>query len=215
MTIFTRNYYLVGPYPPSTCPGIHINWFGVIAKNHQQDKWHLITDFSHPSRSSVNDGIPSQLCILTYVTIDDAVLSILRSGRSTMLAKIDIKNAFCLLPVHPADHHLLGIKWRGNVYIDHCIPFGLRSAPKLLNILADLLAWIMEDAGVSYLIYYLDDYLTMGPPWSPVFQQNLNIFVSLCSALDVRYSSSVTSLTRDGPHMVTRRYSHVKFKKFQ
>ena len=133
----------------------------------------------------MNDGIPSQLCTLTYVTIDDAVLSILRSGRSTMLAKIDIKNAFRLLPVHPADRHLLGMKWRGCVYIDHCIPFGLRSAPKLFNILADLLAWIMEHAGVSYLIHYLDDYLTMGPPQSTVCQQNLNIFISLCSELDV------------------------------
>ena len=174
-----------GPYPPSTCPGIHINRFGVIPKNHQQDKWRLITDLSHPSGSSVNDGIPSQLCTLTYVTIDDAVLSILKSGRSTMLAKIDIKNAFRLLPVHPADRHLLGMKWRGCVYIDHCIPFGLCSAPKLFNILVDLLAWIMEDAGVSYLIHYLDDYLTMGPPQSTVCQQNLNIFISLCSELGV------------------------------
>ena len=141
-----------------------VNRFGVIPKNHQQDKWCLITDLSHPTGSSVNDGIPSQLCTLTYVTIDDTVLSILKSGRSTLLAKIDIKNAFRLLPVHPADCHLLGMKWRGYVYIDHCIPFGLRSTSKLFNILTDLLAWIMKDAGVSYLIHYLDDYLTMGPP---------------------------------------------------
>jgi len=117
-----------GPYPPSTCARVHINRFGVIPKNHQQDKWRLITDLSHPSGSSVNDGIPSQLCSLTYVTIDDAILSILQSGRNTMLAKLDVKSAFRLLPVHPADRHLLGMKWRGNVYIDHCIPFGHRSA---------------------------------------------------------------------------------------
>jgi len=30
-------------------------------KNHQQDKWRLITDLSHTSGSSVNDGIPFQL----------------------------------------------------------------------------------------------------------------------------------------------------------
>ena len=35
---------------------------------------------------------------------------------------------------------------------------------KLFNLLADLVAWIAQNAGVSYLIYYLDDYLTMGPP---------------------------------------------------
>ena len=102
-----------------------------------------------------------------------------------MLAKMDIKSAFRLLPVHPADRHLLGMKWRGNIYIDHCIPFGLRSAPKLFNILADLLAWVMENAGVTYLIHYLDDYLIMGPPHSTVCQQNVDIFISLCAELGV------------------------------
>ena len=72
-----------------------------------------------------------------------------------MLAKINIKSAFRLLPVHPADLHLLGVKWRGRIYIDHCIPFSLRSAPKLFNILADLLSWIAQNAGVTYVPYSL------------------------------------------------------------
>ena len=87
-------------------------------------------------------------------------------GKGTMLAKIDIQSAFHLLPVHPEDHYLLTMSWKGEVYIDHCIPFGLQSAPKLFNTLADLLSWAAQEAGVSYLIYYLDDYLTMGPPLS-------------------------------------------------
>ena len=129
---------------------------------------------------SVNDGIPSEVCSLTYVTIDNAILNILKSGKDTMLAKLNIKSAFWLLPFHPADRHLLGMRWKDQIYIDHCIPFGLRSAPKLFNILADLLAWIAQNAGVSYLIHYLDDYLTMGPPASTVCQNNVNLFLSLC-----------------------------------
>ena len=82
-----------------------------------------------------------------------------------MLAKIDIRSAFCLLPVHPADRHMLGMQWNGGVYIDTCLPFGLRSAPKLLNIiLAEFLAWIAQQSGVLFLIHYLDEFLTMGPP---------------------------------------------------
>ena len=100
----------------------------------------LLQIFLYPSGSSVNYGIPSQLCSLTYVTIDDAILNILKSGKNTILAKIDIKSAFRLLPVHPADRYLLGMKWKDQIYIDHCIPFGLRSAPKLFNLLVDLLA---------------------------------------------------------------------------
>ena len=47
--------------------------FGVIPKNHQPDKWCLIVDLSYPSSHSISDGIPSALCSLQYVTIDDAV----------------------------------------------------------------------------------------------------------------------------------------------
>ena len=83
-----------GSYSPSMWPDLHNNRFGVIPKNYQQDKWRLITDLSYPSGSSVNDDIPSQLCSLTYVTIDGAILNILKSGKYTVLAKIDIKSAF-------------------------------------------------------------------------------------------------------------------------
>jgi len=106
----------------------------------------------------------------------------LQSGRDTMLAKVDIKSAFRLLPVHPADRYLLGMKWRGSIYID---PFGLCSAPKLFNILANLLAWISQTVGVSYLIHYLDDYLTTGPPHSTSCQRNVDTFVALCAELGV------------------------------
>ena len=102
-----------GPYLPSMCPDVHINRFGVIPKNNQPDKWRLVTDLCYPSGSSVNDGIPSELCSLTYVTIDvDAILNILQSGKDTMLAKLDIKSAFQLLPVHLADRYLLGMRWK-------------------------------------------------------------------------------------------------------
>ena len=178
-----------GPYPISLCPKVHVNRFGVIPKSHQPGKWRLITDLSHPQGQSVNDGISSHLCSLTYVTINDAIANIVLLGRGSMLAKIDIKSAFRLLPVHPIGRHLLAVKWRESIYIDHCVPFGLRSAPKLFTILADLLAWIGQNLGISYLIHYLVDYLTMEPPQSSLCQRNLEIFTRLCKDLGVPLAS--------------------------
>ena len=43
----------------------------------------------------------------------------------------------------------------------------------------------MQTSGVSYLIHYLDDYLTMGPPLSSVCKDNLDIFTRLCKDLGV------------------------------
>ena len=80
---------------------------------------------------------------------------------------------------------VLKIELLCNIYIDHCILFGLRSAPKLFNILADLLAEIAQNADVFYLIHYLDDFLMMGPPTSSVCQNNVNTFLSLRAELEV------------------------------
>jgi len=82
----------------------------------------------------MNDGIPKDLCSLNYITIDDTIQHIMTLGKGTLLAKVNIKSAFRLLPVHPADHYLLGMQWRDELFVDTCLPFGLRSAPKLFNI---------------------------------------------------------------------------------
>ena len=87
----------------------------------------------------------------------------------TLLAKVDIKNAFCILPVHPADRPLLGTEWRNMVYIDTCLPFGLHSAPQVFNILANLLKWSVQQNGETsqcFVIPYLDDFPAVVPPSS-------------------------------------------------
>ena len=44
----------------------------------------------------------------------------------TELAKTDVKGTFCLIPISPLDYHLLAMEWRGGIFIDMCLPFGLR-----------------------------------------------------------------------------------------
>ena len=77
--------------------------------------------------------------------------------------------------MHPADRHILAMHWNNNIYIDTCLPFGLRSAPKLFNILADLLSWIVEEKGVAPNLHYLDDFLLLAPPSSDACLSNLNL----------------------------------------
>ena len=175
---------LIGPLDNSYKLSIHISRFGVIPKSHQVNKWRLIVDLSHPVDFSVNDGIPKCLSSIKYIIIDNAIQEILRLGRCTMLAKIDIKDAFRLLPLHPRDCHLLGMSWSDGIYIDTCLPFGLRSAPKLFNVMADLLAWILQQQGISELLHYLD-FLAMGPPSLHTCEQNLDTIKTICTQLGV------------------------------
>ena len=104
----------------------HISRFGVIPKRHTPNMWRLIINLSHPAGHSVNDDIPKSLCSLSYVTVDTAIWHILNTGTGTLLSKIDIKHTFRLLPIHPADRHLLAMSWKGDLFIDTCLPFGLQ-----------------------------------------------------------------------------------------
>ena len=88
------------------------------------------------------DNIPKILCSSFYITVDDAIGKILKLGPHTLLAKVDIKSAFRLLPVHSADKSLLAMQWGNSIYINGCLPFRLRSAPNLFNIMAFLLSRI-------------------------------------------------------------------------
>ena len=176
---------VAGPYTSSELPATHISRFGVIPKRNQPGKWRLIIDLSYSKGHSINDGISKPLCELHYVTIDEAIDKIAQLGNGSLLAKIDIRSAFRLLPIHPADCHLLAMRWNNSLYIDTSLPFGLRSAPKLFNILADLLSWIIHIKGVSFCIHYLDDFLTVGPPTSNTCKTNLEIIKTTCKELGV------------------------------
>ena len=101
-------------------------------------------DLSYPSGKSVNDFISPDICSLHYPSVDDAVDLVLALGQYTQLVKIDLKSAYRILPIHPVDRQLLGIRWQGHVYVDQCLPFGLRSAPKIFTAFADVLAWVLQ-----------------------------------------------------------------------
>jgi len=63
-----------------------------------------------PAPHSINDYIDSDSYSLTYCTIDDAYSIINKYGSNTLFSKIDLKDAFRLIPVHPEDWNLLGIQ---------------------------------------------------------------------------------------------------------
>ena len=75
--------------------------------------------------------------------------------------------------------------WDYSLYIDTCLPFGLRSAPKLFNVLADLLSWMLTQKGISPLFRYLDDFLLLGPPGSSACANNLASIKEVCSTLGI------------------------------
>ena len=172
---------VLGPFPREMAPMVHINRLGAVPKS-TPGKYRLIVDLSYPENKSVNCGIDGVRCTLTYVTVRDAAA---RLGKGALLAKVDIRNAYRNIPVHPDDRWLLGMAWNGDVYVDTVLPFGLRSAPKIFNAVANAIEWVARTAGVKWMCHYLDDFLIVGPPGSPRCAQDLDLFLRHLSWLGV------------------------------
>ena len=154
---------------------LHISRFGVIPKKHQPGKWRLILNLFSPDGHSVNDGIRKDPFMVQYMKVDDTIDGIMSLGRGTLLAEFDVESAYRIIPVHPNDLYLLGMQWQGNYFAYITLPFGLPSAPYVFYSVADLVDWVLKKQyDVSFLLHYLDDFHTLGPPNSQTCQRNVD-----------------------------------------
>lgn len=87
---------------------------------------------------------------MAYFSVHDVAQMVLQLGPGTEMAKIGIASAFRLIPVHPGDHYLLGMRWNNQMYIDKQLPFGLHSVPVLFNAYAEALEWIIRTTSVTH-----------------------------------------------------------------
>ena len=178
-----RKKRLVGPFDEPPLPNLQCSGVGVIPK--KTGGWRMIMHLSAPHGQSINDGISKEEFTLRYSRIDDAIRLInLAGGKGALLAKVDLKSAFRIIPVRREDRELLGMHWRDKFYVDRCLPFGLRSAPFLFNKFAQALEWILHNNySVSKILHYLDDFLLVGSPTSVECQQALTAMLTLCAKL--------------------------------
>ena len=141
-------------------------------------------DLSSPRGSSVNDGINPDDFSMHYIKLDQIISMVAKHGPGAMMAKFDVEAAYRNIAVHPEDRYLLGLKWRGQLFVDLALPFGLRSAPYIFNCVADLVEWIiLNKYSVADLMHYLDDFLTAGPPASEHCARNLQTSLAVCRLL--------------------------------
>ena len=78
------------------------------------------------------------------------------------------------------------MRWQNKVFVDTCLPFGLRSAPKIFSATADALEWIIANEGrtfVEFILHYLDDFLFGGSPDSDSCERSLDLALRMCSLL--------------------------------
>ena len=83
--------------------------------------------------------------------MDEGAATATAQGLDALLAKIDVKSAYQLVPVHPEQRKWLEMQWQGRIYVDGMLLFDLISTPKTFNAMADALEWCVAKQGVWHI----------------------------------------------------------------
>ena len=154
--------HTAGPFSSLPFDMLHCSPLGAVPKKDGSHR--IILDLSSPRGSSINEGISPDLYSVKYSSFDDAVKLVTSVGKNCYMAKLDIKHAFRLCPVHPSDWKFLGYRWGDKYFVDVRLPFGSRSSPFIFNQFADALLWILIFVfGIADIIHYLDDFFMCAP----------------------------------------------------
>lgn len=97
------------------------------------------------------------------------------------MVKLDLKDAYFTVPVHPDHHQYLQFVLDGVVYQYCCLPFGLSSAPWAFTKLLRPVVAFLRSMGVR-LVIYLDDLLILNESYEDLREQ-LILIRSLLSNL--------------------------------
>jgi hypothetical protein len=77
------------------------------------------------------------------------------------MTKLDLKDAYLSVPIHPDSQKYLRFLWKNKTYQFKALPFGLNIAPMIFTRLMKPVAGFLRKRGVR-LIVYLDDMLIIG-----------------------------------------------------
>ena len=90
-------------------------------------------------------------------------------GASAYLAKTDIKSAFRIVPIHPDDHHLLGMRWDSS-----------SMSCAIFESFSTAIQWIANNKlDIPRMVHVLDDFLIIAPSADEVSEQ-LRRFLKFC-----------------------------------
>ncbi|XP_072043658.1 uncharacterized protein [Amphiura filiformis] len=134
---------LAGPFYQRPIANLIVSPIGLIPKS-EPGKVRLIQHLSFPEGNSINDGIDPEMCTVKYASFDTAVQIVVSAGKGALMAKADIESAFRLLPVHPDDFQLLGMKVGDEFFVDKALPMGASCSPALFEKFSTFLEWVVK-----------------------------------------------------------------------
>lgn len=185
---------VAGPFDYPPFPNFVCSPLGLVPKK-EQGKYRVIHDLSRPKLCSVNSYIPHCYATVKYETFDQVVRLVLQYGHGALIAKADILEAFRIIPISPADYHLLGFKIGKSYYYDKVLPMGCRSSCQIFESFSSSLQWIIQHVyKFNDVTHVLDDFIFVGPNSNYECMRGLKAFLALSKYINLPIKESKTVL---------------------
>ena len=145
---------LIGPFRTSP--------IGLVPKPNSAKRYRMIQDLSfpwdNPELVSVNAGIKAEDFPTVWGTFNITSELIRSLPVGCHAATFDISAAYRLTPVWPSQQNALCVAWRGKVWVDRAVMFGLASSAGVFGCVADMLVDIYVASGFGPLVKWVDDF---------------------------------------------------------
>lgn len=185
---------IVGPFRQPPLEDLMISPVCIIPKPNSE-KVRMIFNLSQPKDMSVNDNIDATRIPVKYCSVTDVVQWIKNNqcGDGWFMSKIDLADAYRMVPIKKSDWKFLGMRVGDDIFIDRCLPMGASSSCQTFQKISDALAWlVMKTCAVTCTIFnYLDDFLILAKD-NCCCEIALRHFIKLCQDIGIPLSHKKT-----------------------
>ena len=179
--------HIQGPFRHPPFSPFIISPIGLVPKK-DSGKFRLIHDLSYPKNdvTSVNANIPREFCAVKYEDLDVVIDLIVKRGKGCYVGKVDIESAFRIIPIHPSDYWLLGLKFQDHIYYDKRLPMGASISCQTFEELSKAIQWVLVSglASQSDWSHILDDFIAVANSFS-VCRESLERLIGFLEFLGI------------------------------
>jgi len=181
-----KNRFVAGPFPNPPFKKFRANM--LMAKK-EKTKVRPILNLSSPKGKSFNDATDKELLLkLTMSSPSIFGQLLLNLGMGAKFAKIDLTNAYKLIPVHPTDWKYFGFRWLGMHFYESNTAFGNCAAPAEFDPLPETINAICKTIVKIHpqcVTRQLDDTIFAAPAHTTYAEQYYDTFQNVCKNLNV------------------------------
>ena len=105
--------------------------------------WRRIHHLSYPRHHSVNHHIPEKCAEFKYRKFEEVLEMVREGGRSSVILKRDVKDAFRNIPLAPHIRWLFGFSWEDIFYVEKCLSFGLENIHLFINSIMEIFFYFL------------------------------------------------------------------------